>query len=227
MHYNARKSISYWTEKHDQFCLENGFTPAAKLLWQWIIRQKEEEPDLKEFNYWVAKHRGKPYCRPTIKAAFNQLVECRVIQLVKKFTWNLVRIVTRTLDDLFPKKKLRSESQIYDLPTSNPSESNEGFINSNQSSLTVEDKVEILENCANVGILFNPEHDTDLYQHSKEEIAIALEFYGSLTPRKKRSIINLQGWFLTCLERQFWNELTQEAFDFQLAQLKKQAAITR
>lgn len=104
MHTNTKKNNSYWTDKHDEFCLENSLTPCAKLLWQWILRQKDDEPDLKEFNNWVEDHRNKPYCRLTIKAAFNQLVECRVVKLVKQFTWHLVRIVTRAIDDLFPKK---------------------------------------------------------------------------------------------------------------------------
>ncbi len=135
MHTTTKKTNHYWTDKHDEFCLENGFTPCAKLLWQWILRQKDDEPDLKDFNNWVAQHRSKPFCRLTIKTAFNQLVESRVIQLVKQFTWHLVRIVTRTIEDLFPKKNLRSNNQIYVLPTSNDSSSNDDLYNSNQSSL--------------------------------------------------------------------------------------------
>lgn len=227
MHKITKKNTTYWTEKHDAFCLENGFTPCAKLLWQWILRQKDDEPDLKDFNNWVAQHRNKPFCRLTIKAAFNQLVESRVIKLVKQFTWHLVRIVTRTFDDLFPKKNLRSDNQIYDSPTSNDCSSNGDLYNSNQSSLTPEDRVEILEDCAKEGIFFNPEQDTDLYQHSKEDIAIALEFYASLPPKKKREIYNLPGWFLTCLDLRFWEALTHESFGCLLAQFKEKTAITR
>ncbi len=107
---NSTKNLNPWTDKHDLFCLENKITPSAQLLWRWLLREgklgTELEPDLKEFNEWVSKRRGKPYCRPQVKAAFNQLVECRVIVLVKTFTWHLVRIVTRTLADLFPKSFL-------------------------------------------------------------------------------------------------------------------------
>jgi hypothetical protein len=51
-----------WTQKHDQFCLENKLTPTAKLLWQWLVHnyKTEEviEPELElEFNAWIKKRK--------------------------------------------------------------------------------------------------------------------------------------------------------------------------
>ncbi len=212
MHKNAKNNTTYWTDKHDEFCLENGLTPCAKLLWQWILRQKDDEPDLKDFNDWVKNHRGKPYCRLTIKTAFNQLVESRVIKLVKQFTWHLVRIVTRAIDDLFPKKKLRTENQIYDSPTSNHSESDGRLTNNSQSIYSSEDKVEILESCASHGIFFDPKQDTILYEYELDDIGLALDYYYSLSDVVKRSIYNPPGWFLTCLRDRYWEKLDYGSF---------------
>ena len=54
-----------WTEEHEAFCYQHQITPAAKTLWQWLMRQgeisSEIEPNLAEFNEWVAKVRGKGY----------------------------------------------------------------------------------------------------------------------------------------------------------------------
>jgi 5'-3' exonuclease len=35
-----------WTEKHDQFCLENKLTPTAKLLWQWLVHNYKSEEEV-------------------------------------------------------------------------------------------------------------------------------------------------------------------------------------
>ena len=110
---NSTKRYNSWTEKHEQFCYENKLYPCARTLWQWLLKHKDDEPDLKEFNKYVSRYRGKPYCRPHIKAAFNQLVECRVIRLVKQFTWHLVRIVTIKFEELLPKKNSRHQHKSY------------------------------------------------------------------------------------------------------------------
>lgn len=88
---NKPKNTSTWTEEHDAFSLENHFTPAAKLLWQWLMRQgglgEEIEPDLTEFNDWVGKHRGKGYTRPTLKKALEQLEQSGIVRTLKRYTW--------------------------------------------------------------------------------------------------------------------------------------------
>lgn len=83
---NRNKSITHWSYKHDEFCLENEVFPAAKLLWQWLLKKGfigECEPDLKEFNRWVGRFRARgEYCRNQLKEAFKKLIECRAINLV-------------------------------------------------------------------------------------------------------------------------------------------------
>lgn len=108
MTYKTHKSISQWTYKHEAFCLKNTIPRSAQLMWEWLIKEGklniEVEPDLKDFNSWIAKHRGKGYCRNTLKSAFNTLVENRIVNLVKRYTWRIVKIVTRPLEFLEPKK---------------------------------------------------------------------------------------------------------------------------
>lgn len=112
MPFNSNKTVSRvtdWTDKHDEFCLANNIPPAAKLLWEWLTRlgeAEEVEPDLGEFNDWVKKHRAKGYCRPTLKNALGKLIDCGVVNLIRQYTWKIVKIVTRPLAWLTPKKKL-------------------------------------------------------------------------------------------------------------------------
>lgn len=116
MPFNNKKSVPLltetWTTKHLDYCLENSITPAAQYLWQWLINEEklaqEIEPDLAEFNKHIKKVRGKGYCRLTLKNALNQLIEHRIVQLIKQYTWRIVKIITRPLDWLKPKKNLRN-----------------------------------------------------------------------------------------------------------------------
>lgn len=112
MPFNRNKTVSRvtgWTNKHDEFCLANNIPLAAKLLWEWLSRlgeAEETEPDLGEFNDWVKQHRSKGYCRPTLKNALAKLIDCGIVNLVRQYTWKIVKIVTRPLEWLTPKKKL-------------------------------------------------------------------------------------------------------------------------
>jgi len=192
-----------WSEKHEEFCLENRLPPAAKLLWQWLMRQgqlgEELEPDLAEFNEWVAKHRGKGYSRPTLKSALNQLIECRIVQMVKKYTWRIVKIITRPLDWLNPKKKLRNENEIYDLPAPN-AYATEAGTQQQQQSFPVQENVSVL---VEAGIDFD-ETDTEVIQRPHNEIKLALIMFELRGGFEK--IPNPEGWIRTCLRNRIWEE---------------------
>ncbi|NJN13666.1 MAG: hypothetical protein HC815_39565 [Richelia sp. RM1_1_1] len=125
MTYKKTKSITYWTYKHEEYCLKNQIPRAAQLLWEWLLKTGkvniETEPDLKDFNNWIKRYRGKSYCRNTLKSAFNKLVESRVVNLVKRYTWNIVKIVARPLEYLKPKRKLQKRNIFDTLGDSNTS----------------------------------------------------------------------------------------------------------
>ena len=193
-----------WTEKHDEFCLENRLPPAAKLLWQWLVTQSklssEIEPDLAEFNAWIAKHRGKGYCRDTLKDALQQLIDLRVIHLIKRFTWCVVRIVTRTLEDLFPRKKSRQREENPTLPPSNP-QSSEGASMQQQQSFPIQDNVADLRNA---GFDFD-NNDTEVVNRPNNEIKLALEIF-KLRGGFEKIQDNPEGWMRTCLCDRYWEE---------------------
>lgn len=197
-----------WTEAHDAYCLENKITPAAKLLWQWLIRQgigDEQEPDLKEFNQWVEKHRGKGYTRPTLKDALAQLVDCRVVQIVKQFTWRIVRIVTRPLDWLNPKKNLRHRHQNCDLHPSNPQSADDTPNSSSNSSIDTASREEIIEVCAEAGIFYHPDKPAKVFSYSLDDVLLAIDVYKLRSAQER--IRNPQGWLIDCLEWRYWEDM--------------------
>ena len=192
-----------WTERHDEFCLENRIKPSAKLLWQWLIRQSklsaEIEPDLKDFNAWAAKHRLKPFCRDTLKDALQQLIDLRVVHVVKRFTWHVVRLVTRSLLDLFPRKKSRQREEICVLPPSNPQSDDRGT-KQQQQSFPIQDNVADLRNA---GLDFD-NNDPEVVSYPNNEIKLALAMFEIRGGIEK--IENPEGWIRTCLRERYWEE---------------------
>jgi len=193
--------VTDWTNKHDEFCLANNVPPAAKLLWGWLTRlgeAEEVEPDLGEFNDWVKRYRSKGYCRPTLKSALAKLVDCGIVNLIRQYTWKIVKIVTRPLDWLKPKKNLPERQQIYVLPPSNPDNcetlsSQQQLSSSNHSLLTNEG---FLFNTSEPEVLNRPEHEIKL------ALAI-LNLRGGFETIKDR---NPEGWLRTCLRNRYWEE---------------------
>jgi hypothetical protein len=192
-----------WTEKHDQFCLKNSIPPAAKLLWQWLMREgveEEIEPDLSEFNDWVKKHRGRGYSHNYLKQMFNKLVEAGVISKIKQYSWKIFKLVVRPLEWLFPRKKqkLQSPNSTYKTPTSNPDNSvnndlQQQHILSNQQLMSSE------------GIHFDTE-EKEVLNRPSFEIKAALLLFKLRGAAEK--IINPEGWVRQCLRRRYWEQPT-------------------
>jgi hypothetical protein len=221
---NKELENSQWTERHDAFCLENKITPAAKFLWQWLIRGgkvgEETEPDLSEFNDWVQKHRGKGYSRPTLKTALAQLVECRVVQIIKKFTWAIARIITRPLDWLKPRKNFPNRPKTFNLPTPNDLTAEQGVDSSSNTSFSCEAVAE----CENAGIPFDPEKSPEILEYTLESVKAAIALFkergGHETDwRGRRKIRNPQGWLLKCLRLGWAEEVNSWSFASLLAAL--------
>ncbi|MCM2405308.1 hypothetical protein ACOWPH_14120 [Anabaena sp. PCC 7938] len=195
-----------WTKAHDEFCLENKIPPAAKLLWQWLIRQginEEVEPDLSEFNTWVEKSRGKGFSHNYLKQMFQILVENRVIQTIKKYSWKIFKLIVRPLEWLKPrrKQKLQNSNSTYNSPTSNPTNSvdldiQQQHILSNQQILSEH------------GVHFDTE-EKEVLNRPQFEIKAALLLFKLRGAAEK--INNPEGWIRHCLRRRYWEQPTNYA----------------
>lgn len=202
------KDPQQWGDAYDAYCLKHQITPSAKLLWQWLLRQGEEgeeiEPDLGEFNQWVKRHRGKGYCRLTLKTALAQLIDHRIVNLVKRYTWKIVKLVTRPLEWLKPKKNLQNRNQTYTSPTPN-SQDSEKVEDSSNNPLEHPNQVEILAVCANAGIYYDPERPSEVFRYPLEEVMQAVEFYQSRVEFGE-PIHNPCGWLINCLRWKWYDQ---------------------
>lgn len=195
-----------WSEDHDKFCLKNKIPPAAKLLWQWLIREgieEEVEPDLSEFNHWVEKHRGKAYAHNYLKQMFNTLVENRVVQVVRQYSWKIFKLVVRPLEWLKPpkKQKLHNANSTYKTPTPNPD-------NSVDADIQQQHILSNQELMSGVGIHFDTE-ETEVLNRPQFEIKAALLLFKLRGAAQK--IMNPEGWVRQCLRRRYWEQPTNYA----------------
>ncbi|HLO88744.1 MAG TPA: hypothetical protein VK203_27570 [Nostocaceae cyanobacterium] len=202
-----RKKLIPWTEAHAEFCLEFGIPPASQNLWRWLLQFGigEAEPDLSEFNAWVAKHRGKPYAHNYLKFIFQVLVDNQVIQVIKQFSWKIYRCVIRPIDWVKPpkKKNLRNHNQSYSLGSENDREINDqeySSSNSNNPNLNNKESERkiILRMCAQMGIVFddfNPLTEK-LLNFSSEQVRTVLRYFfesgglRDLIPNPQEFLIN-------------------------------------
>lgn len=107
-----------WNKKNVQFALSCGLRASTVILLQWILwRAKrgevcEIEIDLRVFNLFIARDRGRPYDRKTIKEALAQLNEKSqgLVLITKSYTWAIHKITVRPLETV-----LKQKSQTGDL----------------------------------------------------------------------------------------------------------------
>ena len=217
---NTLKINLPWTEAHEAYCYQHHIPPAAKTLWQWLLRQgeiaSEIEPDLSEFNAWVAKVRGKPYAHNYLKKIFEILVSCRVLQVIKKYSWKITKLLVRPITWLNPpkkprEKKLHNQNSSYNSQPSNDSNAELGLnSSSNTPTLTtaefeeLERQHEILTACAEYEIYFDPNKRTtrNLLEFDIEDVRNALKHF--VLSGGHQVIRKPQGWLIGCLRECYW-----------------------
>ncbi|BAZ54188.1 hypothetical protein NIES4103_68730 (plasmid) [Nostoc sp. NIES-4103] len=194
-----------WTEEHEAFCYQHHIPPAAKSLWQWLMRQgeisTEIEPDLSAFNAWVEKNRGKGYAHNYLKQIFNQLVSHRVIQVVKQYSWKIFKLLVRPLSWLKPPKKpreknLHNSNSSYNSHPSNDTSAVTGDIQQQQSNIH-ENQTLLTEE----GIYFD-EQEKEVLSRPKNEIKLAIIMFKLRGGFEK--LFNPEGFIRRCLRERWW-----------------------
>lgn len=219
---NSSRNSLPWSEAHDAYCYQHHIPPAAKTLWQWLMRQgeiaAEIEPDLSEFNAWVAKSRGKPYAHNYLKKIFEILVSCRVLQVIKQYSWKITKLLVRPLSWLNPPKKVREKklynhNSSYDSPPSNDISAEQGLSSSSNSitptTAEFEEKElqhEILTACAEYQIYFDPNKPTTrhLFEFDISDVRLALKHFVLRGGHQK--ITDSQAWLISCLRECYWTD---------------------
>lgn len=116
-----------WNKRYDQFALSCGLRHSAERLQRWILRRAKQgqvseiEIDLRVFNQYIARDRGRPYDRKTIKEALRQLDEKTqgLILITKSYTWAIHKVTVRSLVQVLEQNS-QIGGKIPKLATGNP-----------------------------------------------------------------------------------------------------------
>lgn len=196
-----------WTKKHDEFCLEQKLRPSTRLLLRWVLRRAkvnqvaEIEIDLRVFNNWVAKRRGSPYDRKTIREAITQLDESSrgLILVTKKYSPWVQKLVVRPLS-LVAGQKPQIKDKIPKVTTEKPMYSTEHkkrAIEQQQQDISKLDSF-----LSNLGLKYTPDAILKLWRmagKSVEEVKQGVELMLFQNSTQEEKIRNPQGWLHDCL----------------------------
>ncbi len=199
-----------WTDKHNEFCVKHRLPASARELWQWILETQagtsaEVEFNLKSFNAWVEKQRGKPHDVKTVKSAAQRLVDCGAFKDLKcdGFKWNWKRWIIMPIEEIVKRIKRRKNSvDTGENPNSdapNPQSADEEVITTttfSQGGRDDEDLKQKLDLCHEAGIEYQSKEAGFLRTFSLEQIKKAIAYFLF----KRNDIDYPEGWFRKCLE---------------------------
>jgi hypothetical protein len=188
----SSKTLSPRTEKELAFFLEYNTIPLTQALWEWIAIQgkigTETEIDLKDFEKFVAKHRGTKFTRWWMLKRFRWLIQHRVIQVIKEFSNTAYRVVLRPFEWLKPRKKnsqnhLQNSNSTCDLSPENAYSVGDGVNNNNIHLNKIADGdreelrkiLKVIKLCEEYGYSPSP----SIYNWSIEELKASLENWSS------------------------------------------------
>ena len=211
--------IMTWTKKHDEFCLEQKLRPSTMVLLRWILRRSnnskvsEIEIDLKVFNAWVAKKRGRGYDRKTLSEAVAQLDEKTdgLILVLKNYTPWIKKLLVRPLDLVLSQRAARL-GKSPKLNRGNPMYS-EAFKKRNREQLL--QNISKLDSFLNkFGLRYTPDALHRLWRFSGSKMSnivasveLMLKTHGELVKRNFngstediQGIESPKGWLHECLK---------------------------
>jgi hypothetical protein len=206
-----------WNKKNDQFALMCGLRPSATLLLRWILRRAklnqvdEIEIDLRQFNAWVAKNRGTPFDRKTIREAIAQLDEQTqgLIVITKNYTPWVKKVIVRPLEMVL---RNNSSKQVESpkLATGNPMFGSDHKKTSSELLLQNISKIDTL--FRKLGMKYTPDALMRIWRMAgkslaevKSAVAYMITYHSTKVgdpkcAEDKKGITSPKGWLHECLK---------------------------
>ena len=197
-----------WTKKHDEFCQRQKLRPSTILLLGWILRRSnnatvvEIEIDLRLFNAWVEKIRGRCFDRKTIREAIQQLDELTkgLVVVTKDYSPWVKKLLVRPLKMVLEQNS-QSEGNIPKLTTGNSMYSEAHKHEAVKQQQQIITKLDSL--FTKVGIKFDYaalNRIWKLAEKSMADITSAVELLLHRHSTQAEAIKNPQGFIINCLK---------------------------
>ena len=203
-----------WNKRHDEFTYQQKLMPSSCYMLRWILRKAksneivEIEIDLKKFNNWVAKKRGKPYDRATLALAISQLdnqTEGMIIVL-KRYTPWIFKLLVRPLS-FVEKNKSKKPEKIHNTNAQKPfytDDQKKKHLEQHQQNISKIDKL-----FQKVNLQFTRDALTRIWRLAGKKIenvvkTIELLVYQNSTPSNK-PIERPHGFVIDCLKYRWYD----------------------
>ncbi len=197
-----------WNKRYDQFALSCGFRHSSERLLRWILRRAkanqvtEIEIDLRVFNKFIERDRGKPYDRKTIREAIAQLDEKTqgLILITKSYSPWVKKILVRPLEMVLANKSQNGDNAPR-LNRGNPMFSDE---HKKAIALQQQQNISKIDTLfKNVGLIYD--HDAlnriwKLPGKCLDNIAQSVELLLHRHSTSSEKIGNPQGFIIKCLK---------------------------
>lgn len=206
-----------WNKKNDQFALSCGLTRLSVLLMmRWILRRAklnevcEIEIDLRIFNAWVAKNRGRGFDRKTIREAIALIDEKSqgLILITKSYTPWVKKVLVRPLGFV-----LADNSPLKDklpkLTTSKPMYSNDHKIKLIEQQQQDISKIKLMLD--NLGLNYTYDAIVKLWRNAGkkvEDVKRAVEMMLHAHSTQIEPVRTPEAWLVRCIERKWYEKFS-------------------
>jgi hypothetical protein len=197
-----------WNKRYDQYALSCGLRQSSERLQRWILRRAkrgevcEIEIDLRVFNKFIERDRGRGYDPKTLKEALQQNDELTggLILITKSYTWAIHKVIVRPVEFVLSTQTQKS-GQPQKCTTQNPmfdADHKQRLAEQQQQDIS---KIEIL--LSNLGLRYTQDALVKLWRMAGKSVdqvktAVQLMLHQHST-QKNGGVETPHGWLYECL----------------------------
>ncbi|NJL51181.1 MAG: hypothetical protein HC930_01300 [Hydrococcus sp. SU_1_0] len=202
-----------WNKRNDQFAMSCGLTaPSVLLLMRWILRRAKQnqvdeiEIDLRIFNAWIAKNRGRPFDRKTIREAIATIDQNSqgLILITKSYSPWVKKVLVRPLAFVLQiNSPLKEETPK--LPTGNPMFSD--AYKKQELEQQQQDISKLKTMFDNLGLKYAEDTIIKLWRKAGkkvDDVKLAVEMMLHAHSTQTEPVRVPEAWLIRCIERKFY-----------------------
>jgi hypothetical protein len=196
-----------WNKRYEQYALSCGLRQSSERLQRWILRRAkrgevcEIEIDLRVFNKFIERDRGRGYDPKTLKEALQQNDELTggLILITKSYTWAIHKVIVRPVEFVLS-TQTQKLGQLPKLTTEKPmfdADHKKRLAEQQQQDIS---KIDSL--FRELGIIYTPDALVRIWRLAGKSIqqvknAIELMLYEHSTSAD--GVRKAHGWLISCL----------------------------